>query len=154
MATKLIYPKLPYVRLGLWTLRSKIHYYTGFPPSEIITWSDAENLYVQFAADLTQEQIDWISDLVNRPDVQGPDTDLIVTNNSYVVYDIWERRDIIAAQAGFDFRIWWDSSGDLGPNVKDKIIYTPVNANGAIRILTTPQKKALVNAIGQGNGWE
>jgi hypothetical protein len=140
--------------LGLWTFKSKIHYYTGIPFGEIRLWGDSENMYVEFQVDLTQEQIDWIGDLVNRSDVQGPDTDLILVNNSYVLYDIWERRDLIAAEAGFDFRMWWDSTGDLGPNVKDKIIYTPVNANGAIRILTNPQKNALVNAIEQGNGWE
>jgi len=154
MATKLTYPKLPYVRLGLWTFKVKIHYYTGIPMEEINIWCDSENMYIDFQVDLTQDQIDWIGNLVNRSDVQGPDADLVLVDNSYVIYDIWERRDIIAAAAGFDFRIWWDSSGDLGPNVMDKIIFTPIGPDGSVKILTNLEKKNLVAAIEANNGWE
>jgi len=150
--TKLTYPKLPYVRLGLWTFRAKIQYKTGYTP---LTWQDSENLYVDFDEDLTQDQIDWIGALVQSEDVQGPDPNLIVTDNTYVMYDIWERRDLIAAACGIDFRIWWDSSGDLGPNVMDKILFTPIDATGqAVRILTNKQKNDLVAALIAGNGWE
>lgn len=154
MATKLTYPKLPYVRLGLWTFKVKIHYYTGIAFEGIHIWADSQNLYVEFQVDLTQEQIDWITALTERSDVQGPDTDLILVNNSYVLYDIWERRDIIAANAGFDFRIWWDTSGTLGPNVMDKIIFTPIGPGGSTKILTNTNKRDLVNAIEELNGWE
>ena len=154
MATKLIYPILPYVRLGDWTVRTKIHYYTGIAAEDIGLWKNATDMHLDFKVDLTQEQIDWIDALMLRGDVQGPDTDLIVVNNSYVIYDIWERRDIIASAAGFDFRIWWAASGTLGPNVMDKIIFTPVGPGGSQRILTNTNKRDLVNAIADLNGWE
>ncbi len=41
MATKLIYPALPKVRLGLWTLKIKIHYYTGELTDDIDIWQIA-----------------------------------------------------------------------------------------------------------------
>lgn len=151
MATKLTYPKLPYVRLGLWTLKNKIFYETGY---HAVTWGSGENIHFDFTEDLTQDQIDWITALMQRSDAQGPDTDLIIVNNTYVMYDLWERRDLIAAECGFDFRIWWDSSGDLGADVMDKIIFTPIGPGGSVRILTVPQKNALIAAITSGDGWE
>jgi hypothetical protein len=154
MATHLTFPELPQVRLGLWTIKIKIHYYTGIPSTEIHIWKTGGEMHIKFLVDLTQEQIDWIVALVNRADVQGPDVDLMVINNSYVIYDIWDRRDIIAAAAGFDFRIWFAPSGDLGPDVMDKIIFTPVGPGGSQRILTNANKRDFVAALEDGNGWE
>ena len=152
--TKLTYPKLPKVRLGLWTFKRKISYYTGIVFEEINIWQDSQNTYVIFKVDLTQEQIDWINALVLRPDAQRPDGDLVLVNNSYVLYDVWDQRDRIAAESGVDFRIWWDSSGDYGPDVMDKIIFTPIGPGGSVKILTNVDKKNLVAAIEAGNGWE
>jgi hypothetical protein len=152
--TKLTYPKLPKVRLGLWTFKVKVHYYTGIVFEEIHVWCNNEEMHVDFQVDLTQEQIDWINALVQRSDVQGPDSGLVVVDNTYVLYDIWERRDLISAASGVDFRLWWDSSGDFGPNVMDKILFTPIGPGGSVKILTNQEKRALVDAIGAGNGWE
>ena len=152
MATKLTFSKLPYRKLGLWTFRVKIEYETGYTP---ILYQDSENLHVNFEEDLTQEQIDWVTALANDANAQNPDPSLIITDNTYVIYDIWERRDIIAANSGVGFRIWWDSSGDLGPNVMDKILFTPIDLQtGAVKILTNKEKNNLVAAIEAGNGWE
>lgn len=153
MPTKLIYPKLPKVRLGLWTLKTKLSYYTGIPTDEIHIWENATSTFIEFLVDLTQEQTEWIDTLIQRSDVQGPDGTLIVANNSYIMYDLWECRARIAATCGFDFRIWWDTSGEL-PGVYDKIVFTPVGPGGSIRILTVPQKNALVSAIHERDGWE
>jgi hypothetical protein len=151
--TKLTYPKLPKVRLGLWTLKAKIHYYTGLAFEDIHIWCNSDELHIDFQIDLTQEQIDWIGALIQRSDVQGPDGTLIVQNNTYVMWDIWECRERIAAQCGFDFRIWWDTSGEI-PGVYDKIIWTPVGPGGSQLILTNVQKKNLVEAITERDGWE
>ena len=149
--TNLTYPKPNYVKLGLWTIRAKIEYQTNYRAN---IWCDSENLHLDFNEDLTKEQIDWINALIQREDLQKPDTDLVLVNNTYVMYDIWERKDLIAAECGIDFRIWWDSSGDLGPNVMDKILFTPISkATGATRILTNKDKNALVAALTAGNGW-
>ena len=85
MATKLIYPKLPYVRLGLWTFKIKIGYYTGIDYTDILLWQNSTSLHLEFKVDLNQTQIDWITALTQREDVQGPDTDLILVNNTYVI---------------------------------------------------------------------
>ena len=153
MPTKLIYPALPKVRLGLWTLKIKLHYYTGELTDNIHIWENSTTLFIEFQIDLSQEQIDWITALLERSDVQGPDGTLILQNNSYIMWDIWECRARIAATCGFDFRIWWDTSGEL-PGIYDKIIFTPVGPGGSQRILTNPQKNALVAAIHERDGWE
>ena len=153
MGTKLVYPQLPQVRLGLWTLKIKIQYFTGVPIEDIHVWCSGGAMHIEFKIELTQEQIDWIGTLLKRPDVQGPDGTLILKNNSYVIYDLWECRDRIAAQCGIDFRIWWDTSGEM-PGVYDKIIFTPIGPGGSQRILTKKQKTDLVFAIRGRDAWE
>ena len=85
--------------------------------------------------------------------MQKPDSNLIIADNSYVIWDIWECRERIAAVSGVDFRIWWDTSGEM-PRVFDKIIFTPVGPGGSQKILTSKEKNNLVAAIHERDGWE
>ena len=154
MATQLTYPQLPKVRLGLWTLKVKIHYYTGLIFEDIKIWGSGGVMHIDFKIDLTQAQIDWITNLVARADVQGPDTDLIVPNNTYMIYDIWEHRDLIAERAGIHFRIWWDTSGIFGNDVMDKILFTLLNPdNSAKTDVTNTNKRNFIDAMISESGW-
>ena len=58
---------------------------------EIADWIEPLFEWITEFVDISK--IDWIVDLVNRADVQGPDTSLILQDNSYIMWDIWECRD-------------------------------------------------------------
>jgi len=155
MPTQLSYPKLPHVKLGLWSIKQKINVALGIPTDEIFMSGNEQYTFVAFIADLTQEQIDVVNSIVNDPDAQGPDTNLQIINNSYIMRDIWVWRQQIATEAGIDFSVWFRPSGTFGSNVMDEIVVIPTDATHKMqRILTNPQKNNLVAAITSGNRWE
>lgn len=153
MATKLTYPKMPHVKLGLWQLKNKIKWAVGYRPT---IWSGNDDLlHLDFEADLTQQQIDSVDAILNSPDPQGPDVNLMVVNNSYVLCDIWEYRAIISAQCGFDFRVYYRHSGTVPGNYyPDEIVCVPTGPGGSQRILTNQNKKAFTDALAALNRWE
>jgi hypothetical protein len=152
MPTKLTFPKLSYVKLGLWSIRQKIQFATGYTPH---IWSNSQNLFVEFTQDLTTQEEDDVSAIVNHADAQGPNVDLMVVNNSYILRDPWEWRDQIATDTGIDFSLWYRSSGLVGAGIIDEIVIIPTDStHTAQRILTNPQKNALVEALTDGNRWE
>jgi len=153
--TRLTYPKLPHVKLGLWSIRQKIFFALGIDTSEISMWADSENTYVDFQADLTSEQIDTVNAIVNHADAQGPDTNLQIINNAYIMRDIWVWRQQIATESGIDFSVWFRSSGTFGSGVLDEIVVIPTDPTHTMqRLLTKQQKSALEAAIISGNRWE
>jgi len=153
--TRLSYPKLPHVKLGLWSIRQKINFALEIDTSEISMWGDEENTYIDFQTDLTQEQIDKINLIVNDPNAQTADVNLQLVNNTYIMRDIWEWRDQIAAESGIDFSVWFRSSGTFGSNIMDEIVIIPTDPTHTMtRLLTKQQKSALEAAIISGNRWE
>ena len=149
--TELSFPKLPEVRLGMWSARQKITYKTGYTPT---MWGDSQNTYTRFAEDLTPQQVTDVTAIMNNPNVQGPDVNLQIMNNTYVLRDIWVWKDWIAAESGIDFSIWWRESGSF-PGQMDEIVFIPTDPTHTMqRLLINPQKNALVSAIETGSGWE
>ena len=152
MSTQLQYSALTHVKLGIWSIKQKIFYKTGYKPIKV--WQNSENFNMEFAEDLTPEEIATIDGIVGHPNAQGPDLDLQIVNNTYIMRDIWVYRDVIAAEAGFDFSIWFRSSGAMGTQL-DEIVVIPTDpTHNMQRLLTNPQRNNLVNAIGAGNRWE
>lgn len=153
MATELSYEPKTHVKLGLWSIKQKIYYATGYKP--IKTWQNNTALNFIFAENLTPAEIQKIDNIVNHPNAQGPDVSLQLQNNCYIMRDIWVYRDEIATEAGFDFSIWFRSSGIFGSNVLDEIVIIPTDPTHTMqRILTNPQKNNLVNAIKSCDRWE
>jgi hypothetical protein len=152
MSTNLVYSKLPNVKLGMWSIKQKIQFAIGYTPT---MWSSGSNTNVQFSEDLTQPEIDAVNDIVNDPNAQGPDVDLQIINNSYIIRDIWAWRNQIAIDAGIDFSMWYQSSETFGSNVMDEIVVIPTDStHTAQRLLTNPEKNALETALTDGNRWE
>lgn len=153
MSTILSYAPLEHIKLGLWSLRQKIIFKTGYNPIKI--WQNSNSFNMEFVEDLTEQEIGTIDDIVNNPNAQGPDVDLQIINNSYIMRDIYVYRELIAAESGIDFSVWFQPSGTFGPQVMDEIVIIPTDQTHTMqRILTNPQKNALVNAIISGNRWQ
>ena len=151
--TKLVYANLPYVKLGKWQLANKIEWATTYRPT---IWSDSSNnLYISFEADLTQQQIDFVNAIMNSADPQGPDTQIMLLDNSYILCDVWEYNQTIANEIGIDFRVFYRHSGNLPGNYyPDEIVCVPIGPSGGSRLLTKQQKTAFVDAIISRNRWE
>ena len=153
MATKLTYPKLPHVKLGLWQMKNKIEWATGYRPT---IWSGADDvMHLDFAEDLTQEQIDSIDAILNSADPQGPDPSLMLTGNSLIICDVWEYRQMVADETGIDFRVFYRHSGNVPGNYyPDEIVITPIGPGGSVRLLTKQEKGAFEDALTARNRWE
>ena len=153
MGTKLSYPKLPYFKLGKWQLANKIEWATTYRPTIWLGSNDLEHF--DFKEDLTQDDIDKVDAIMNSADPQGPDADIMVENNNYIITDVWEYCPTIGAETGIEFRVFYRHSGNLPGNYyPDEIVCVPVSPDGNIRILTNPQRNALVNGINDRSRWE
>ena len=154
MATKLTYPKLLHVKLGMWSIKQKIHYKTGIAKDQIIMWGNSENTNIDFLIDLTQQQIDDVNAIMAHEDAQGPDTDLMVTGNSLILLDpyVWHQSN--ETETGIHHTIWYRESGSF-PGRLDEVVIIPTDAtHTAQRIVTKPQKNAIENAIVESFRWE
>ena len=151
--TTLTYPKLPHVKLGMWQMNNRIEWATGYRATIMVKPNDSMDLI--FEEDLTQDQIDSVDAILNSADPQGPDVSLMLQNNSYILCDIWEYRHIIAAQCGYDFRVYYRHSGTIPDNYyPDEIVCVPIGPGGSQRILTNQDKKAFTDALAALNRWE
>ena len=152
MSTHLRYAKLNEQKLGFWSIRQKIKFATGYDCKSYQTDSGFNLVFTQ---DLTEQEIGAVDSIVLDQDAQGPDVSLQIQNNTFIMRDIWVYRNEIAAEAGFDFSIWFRSSGTFGPNVMDEIVIIPTDPTHTMqRLLTNPQKNNLINAIKSGDRWE
>ena len=150
MGTKLVYPLLP--DEYRWNLLNKISYKIGKWPG---TSSNSTQTKITFEEDLTPQEIADVDAIMADPDTAQDPIIFQSTGNTYVIKDTWEYRAELIANIGFEVAITYRSSGIFGPKVNDQIIVQPTDPTyQAIRILTNPQKNALVNAVADLGAWE
>lgn len=151
MATKLSYPKLP-DGYG-WNLSNKIRMKIGKKPG---ISSTANTTYINFDEDLIQAEIDIVDAIMDDPNTAQEPIESTITDNSYIIKDIWDWRQELETTTGINFAIGYKSSGTFGPNVYDLIILVPMDVNYENEIeLTNPQKNTVANTIrSQMGGWE
>lgn len=151
MATKLTYPKLPggYE----WNLAYRLQIQTGYWPNISHT---ANQTVITFAEDLTQGAIDLVNAVMVIPATAQDPILFEITGNTYILKDIWEYRATLEADAGFNIAVSYRQSGSgPDPNAQDEIVLQPTDPTyQAVRILTNPQKNALVNAVEALGRWE
>jgi len=152
MPTQLTFPRLPYVKLGLWQLNNKIEWATGHRASFDLK---TDTMDLGFSEDLTQEQIDAVNSIMGTADPQGPEVELMLTGNSLVLCDVWEYRHVVASEAGIDYQVRYRHSGNLPGNYyPDEIVIIPTGPLGGTRLLTKQERSAFEDAIYSRNRWE
>lgn len=142
MGTKLTYPPLP--DGYRWNLLNKIHMKTSYWPGTSTTTSETK---LNFIEDLTAQEITDVDTIVGDGSTCQDPVIFAMINNKYIIKDVWEWRDQVEADAGFQVAITYRSSGLKG-DALDEIVVQPTDPTyQAERIMTNPQKNNLLGAL-------
>ena len=150
MPTQLVYDLLP--DGCRWNLLNKIYMKTGYWPR---TSDTSKTTYINFTETLSQQGIDEVNAIVGDGSTACDPVVFAAVDNKYIVKDIWEWKEQLETDVGFEIIITFRSSGTYGPNVYDEIVLQPSDPTYQVeRVLTNPQKNALVNAVADLGSWE
>jgi hypothetical protein len=150
MPTTLTYPVLP---AGYkWNMLEKIELKTGYRPRS--TASDGNQTRIHFIQDLTAEEIADVDAIVGDGSNAQDPIIFTMTNNTYIVKDIYNWRDQLETETGLNIAITYRSSGNKGSKLDEIVVQATDPTYQAVKILTNPEKNALVNAIANLGRWE
>ena len=143
MGTKLEFNPLP--EGYRFNLLNKIYMKTGFWPA---TSTTSSKTYLNFIEDLTAQQITDVENIIGDGSTCQNPIVFALSNNRYIIKDIWEYRADIEAEVGFNVAITYRSSGTYGSDVYDEIVVQPTDPTyQAQLIMTNPQKNTLLGAL-------
>jgi hypothetical protein len=149
MGTKLSYPPLP--DGYRWNLLSKINYKIGKWPG---TETNTRETKLEFIEDLTPQEIIDVEAIMADPNTAQSPIVFEILNNTFILKDVQEWRAELEAAAGYEIAITYRSSGLQGTAL-DEIVLQPTDPTyQAVRILSNPQKNALVGAVEDLGRWE
>lgn len=142
MSTKLTYSPLP--NGYRWNLLNKINYKIGKWPGTATTRTETKLIFVE---DLTAQEITDVDAIMADPDTAQNSIEFASANNRKVVKDIWDWRDQIETECGFNVAISYRSSGLKG-EVQDEIVLQGTDPTyQAEKILTNTDRRNLQNAL-------
>ena len=142
MGTKLSYPPLP--DGYRWNLLNKINYKIGKWPGTATT-GNATNLH--FIEDLTAQEIDDVNAIMADANTAQNSIEFASANNRKIVKDIWEWRDQIETEAGFNVAITYRSSGLKGDALDEIVLQGTDPTYQAEKILTNTDRRNLQSAL-------
>lgn len=131
-------------------IRHRISTYTG-AIARIVAGS---SMILRFDRDLTSPELIILNSILAVPDNAYDPVNFATVNNTFIVKDIWDWRDQIETDTGYNIIITYRSSGSKGSRFDEIIIQATNSTYDAERILTNPQKNALENAISNLGNWE
>ena len=145
MGTKLTYPKLP---AGYrWNIRQKIRLKTGY---WCRSYTTADATYFMFQEDLTPQEETDIGTIIGDGSTCQDPVKFVSQNNRIIIKCIPEWLPELEAEAGFNIALTYQLSGSKGdnPGHPDEIVLQAVDPTYQMeKILTSPQKKAFVDAV-------
>jgi hypothetical protein len=130
MPTKLVYPKLP--DGYRWNLQNKINYKIGKWPG---TTTNARRTYITFVEDLTPQEEAEVNAIMADPNIACGPIEFATQNNRFIVKDIYDWRNQIVSECGFDVAISYRTTGTFGILVQDEIIVQPSDATHQMQYL-------------------
>lgn len=142
MGTDLTYPPLP--DGYRWNLLNKINYKIGKWPG---TSTNANRTILRFIEDLTPQEIADVDAIIGDGSTCQDPIQFATQNNRKIVKDIWEWRDQIEAEAGFNVAISYRSSGLKGDALDEIVLQGTDPTYQAEKILTNTDKRNLQNAL-------
>ena len=142
MGTKLSYPPLP--DGYRWNLLNKINYKIGKWPGTATTGNAT---HLNFIEDLTQDEIDRVNTIMADPNTAQNSIEFAMSGNRLIVKDIWDWRDQIETEAGFNVAITYRSSGLKGDAFDEIVIQGTDPTYQAEKILTNTDKRNLLAAV-------
>ena len=143
MSTKLSYSPLP--DGYRWNLLNKINYKIGKWPGTATTGTATKLIFVE---DLTPQEIADVDAIMADPNTAQGSIEFEFTDNRLIVKDIWEWRDEIETEAGFNVAITYRSSGLKGAGVLDEIVLQGTDPTyQAVKILTNTDKRNFLSAV-------
>lgn len=131
-------------------IRHQISTYTG----NIARIIAGDTMTLRFDRDLTSPELTILNSILAVPDDAYDPVDFATVNNTFILKDIWDWRDQIETDCGFNVIITYRSSGSKGSRFDEIVIQATNSTYDAERILTNPQKNALENAIQDLGYWE
>ena len=150
MATRLVYPPLP--DGYRWNLCTKIEYKIGKRPS---TGTNGRETWLKWDEDLSAQEITDVDAIMADPNTAQDPIIFQSTGNTFILKDVEVWKAELEVAVGFEVAITYRSSGNKGAGVLDEIVLQPTDPTyQAIKILTNPQKNALVNAVADLGSWE
>ena len=150
MGTRLTYPPLP--DGYRWNILQKIYLKIGKWPGSATTSSET---IFNFIEDLSAQEITDVDDLIGDGSTCQDPIKFGIINNTYILKDVYEYRDQLEADAGYNIAITYRSSGTISGTVYDEIVLQPTDPTyQAVKILTNPQKNALASAVENLGRWE
>ena len=142
MSTKLEYTKLP--DGYRWNLLNKIHMKIGKWPG---TSTTRTKTYLVFVEDLDQADIDAVDAIMASPASACDAIQFTSSGNRLIVKDIWDWRDQIETETGFNIAITYRSSGLKG-NAMDEIVLQGTDPTyQAQKLLTQSNKRNFLTAV-------
>jgi hypothetical protein len=148
MSTKLTYPKLPYDSsnpLGYrWNLKAKIYFKIG---KWLGLWDNSQQTHVESSEDLSAQEITDVDTIMASPSSACSPIEFALSGNRIIVKDIWEWRDQIEADAGFNVAITYRSSGNKGDALDEIVLQATDPTYQAEKILSSPEKNNFVGAV-------
>ncbi len=151
--TEYSYPK-PISTNYHFNLNSKILHRISTYTGKIARIVAGDIMTLRFERELTPPELTILNNILAVPDNAYDPVEFATVGNHYVLKDIWEWRDQVETDCGFNVIITYRSSGSKGPRF-DEIVIQPTNSTyDAELILTNPQKNALESAIENLGVWE
>ena len=143
MGTKLTYDPLPSGGYT-WNLLNKINMKIGKRPG---TSTNSRHTYIYFIEDLTAQEIADVDAIIGDGSTAKDSVEFATVNNRYIIKDIWEWRNEIEAELGFNIAITYRSSGTHGDRI-DEIVFQPTDPTyQAEKLLDNTDKRNIVSAL-------
>lgn len=142
MGTKLTYPVLP--DGYRWNLLNKINYKIGKWPATATT---GLGTHINFIEDLTAQEIDDVNTIMAEPNTAQNSIEFVSANNRKIVKDIWEWRDQIETECGFNVAISYRSSGLKGDALDEIVLQGTDPTYQAEKLLTSTDRRNLQDAL-------
>jgi len=143
MGTKLTYDPLPSGGYT-WNLLNKINMKIGKRPG---TSTNSRHTYIYFIEDLTPQEIADVDAIIGDGSTAKDPVEFATVNNRYIIKDLWEWRNEIEAELGFNVAITYRSSGTHGDRI-DEIVFQPTDPTyQAEKLLDNTDKRNIVSAL-------
>jgi len=142
MGTKLTYPKLP--DGYRWNLLNKINYKIGKWPATATT---SLGTGLAFIEDLTAQEIADVDAIMADPNTAQNSIEFASANNRKIVKDIWDWRDQIETECGFNVAISYRSSGLKGDTLDEIVLQGTDPTYQSEKLLTNTDRRNLQSAL-------
>jgi hypothetical protein len=142
MPTTLTYSPLP--DGYRWNLLQRINLKTGYWPG---TSTTSSYTYIKFIEDLTQQEIDDVNAIVGDGTTCQDPVKFASQNNRIIIKDVWEWRDQLEADAGFNVAITYQVSGLKGTNPDEIVLQATDSTYQAEKILKANERNAFMSAV-------